>query len=177
VMAVWENFSTDHMRRAFRIIAQLLASGLGAGYCPLAPGTVGSLAAAAAAWLFIPAAGRAMPIILLAVMISGTFLASRAEEWWGQDPPRVVIDEMAGQWLGLWLLPKSIFVFLAAFLLFRFFDILKPWGIDAAQELPRGWGVMADDLLAGLYTNILMQAAVLVFYRDHSLLTKMAGWG
>lgn len=160
----------------FKFLLQALASGLGAGYSPLAPGTVGSLWAAIAAWFLIPATGWTMSALILTGIISGSLLSTQAERWWGHDPPRVVIDEMVGQWLGLWLLPKNVVIFLLSFLVFRLFDILKPWGIDHLQELPGGWGVMADDLLAGLYTNILLQAGVLIFYRNHSLLNGIF-WG
>ncbi len=95
--------------------------------------------------------------LLLLFSILGAACARHLQEEWGADPARFVWDEMVGMWLAVWLLPFSPGLLLAAFLLFRFFDIAKPLGIRKMEHLPNGWGVMADDLLAACYANLILQ--------------------
>lgn len=166
---------SDLLRKLVDISAKALVTGLGTGYSPLAPGTCGSLLALLIAWLFLHSDWWALPIAILAACIAGVPVATWAERRWGSDPPRVVIDEVAGQWLALVLIPKSAIWYTVAFLLFRLFDIAKPWGVDRIQEAPGGWGVMLDDLLAGAYSNIVLQAGMLLFYRKGSALAGLLG--
>lgn len=125
------------------------------GNFPKAPGTWGSLASIVAApWLFLsfPLWGRI--IILIGVLIIGTWACSRAENVLGtKDPGCVIIDELFGQWLTLLFFSSMpIWYLLLAFALFRFFDILKPWPIKQAETaFPGGLGVMIDDGVAGLF--------------------------
>lgn len=91
---------------------------------------------------------------LLAV---GTLAAQRVEPQWGKDSYRVVIDEVAGMWIGLLFVPITGPRLLVGLVLFRFFDIVKPLYIRRAEKLPGGIGVMMDDVLAGVYSNILLQ--------------------
>lgn len=88
--------------------------------------------------------------------------ADRVEEIWGKDHNRVVIDEVAGMCITLLFVPLKWQYTLIGLVLFRFFDILKPFGIRKLEKLPGGWGVMADDVLAGIYANIILQL-VMVF--------------
>ncbi|SFA53410.1 Phosphatidylglycerophosphatase A [Pedobacter suwonensis] len=88
--------------------------------------------------------------------------ADRVEEIWGKDHNRVVIDEVAGMCITLLLIPLKWQYTLIGLILFRFFDILKPFGIRRLEELPGGWGVMADDVLAGIYANIILQLIVVL---------------
>lgn len=145
-------------------LAAAIVTGLGTGYSPLAPGTCGSLLALLAAWALIPSSWWALPAAVLLACLAGVPLSSWAERRWGADPPRVVIDEVAGQWLALVFLPKALAVYLLVFLFFRLLDIVKPLGIFRVQEVPGGWGVMLDDVLAGIYTNILGQIVVMLFW-------------
>lgn len=92
----------------------------------------------------------------------GIMSADRVEEIWGKDHNRVVIDEVAGMCITLLFVPLKWQYTLIGLVLFRFFDILKPFGIRKLEELPGGWGVMADDVLAGIYANIILQL-VMVF--------------
>ena len=80
-----------------------------------------------------------------------------AEKDWGHDAGKIVIDEVVGMWITLWLVPKSLMLYAIGFVLFRVFDILKPLGVRQSQKLPGGWGVMVDDLLAGVYANLILQ--------------------
>lgn len=135
------------------------ALGLGLGYGPVAPGTWGSLLAYPLWWVV---GGPATPPWLL-LLVGGLLLllgwaaCQEGERAWGHDPSRVVADEVAGQWLALALAaPGTWWGWLAAFLLFRLFDIWKPGIIDKAQRLPGGLGIMADDVLAGLLAGGLL---------------------
>lgn len=95
------------------------------------------------------------------ITLTGIWSAGKVETIWGKDSSKVVIDEVAGMAISLLFLPITWPVLLTALVLFRFFDIVKPLYIRKMEQLPRGWGVMADDILAGVYTNIIMWALVL----------------
>ena len=151
-------------------IGRFIGSGLGSGLVPIAPGTAGSLAAVAIYWLLTlliptdnPAAQQGL---LLALIIAGfplgvwaCGLLSSANN---PDPGWAVWDEFVGMWLACLLLPPTWYWLLAAFILFRLFDILKPWPAGRLEKLPGGWGIMADDVAAGLYAAALLNAARLV---------------
>jgi phosphatidylglycerophosphatase A len=96
--------------------------------------------------------------LILVFTILGVWSSTIAEKFWGQDPSRVVMDETVGQWIAL--LPVSCsnpwWEILMAFVLFRFFDIVKPFGVRKMESLPRGYGIMADDILAGIYGAIII---------------------
>ncbi|MEK7348406.1 MAG: phosphatidylglycerophosphatase A [Candidatus Eisenbacteria bacterium] len=147
-----------------RPLAILLATGFGLGRLPVAPAT---WASAAVALLLVPEAVRApfvLGIALLLVVPLAIWASGEAERELGHDAHPIVIDEVAGMLvavLGVSHGAGSPALFLvAAFLLFRFFDIVKPYPIRQIQELPGGWGVVADDLLAGIATNLVLRLAV-----------------
>jgi phosphatidylglycerophosphatase A len=137
--------------------ARFIATGFYVGYLPGAPGTLGSLwapilcIALPKAWL--PAVWWSIPVIVVA----GIWAAGRAEREWGHDPGRVVIDEVAGALLTLLALPLSLPVVWTGFILFRAFDILKPPPIRWCERLPGGWGIMADDIAAGIAANAVLR--------------------
>jgi phosphatidylglycerophosphatase A len=139
-------------------VALAIATVGGAGYAPLAPGTVGSALAALGLWLAPPSrAGRA--VFLVAVAALGVWAAGRAERALGRtDPGAIVVDEVAGMTLAVLLFPPTGSVVVSGFVLFRVFDIWKPFPADRAQRLPGGLGVMADDLVAGLYALAALAA-------------------
>ena len=91
--------------------------------------------------------------------------AYRAEKTLGHDASPIVIDEVLGQMITLWFVPRSWPWVLAAFFLFRLFDIWKPLGAREAQNLPGGWGIVADDVLAGIYGFVVLQGALFFFGR------------
>jgi phosphatidylglycerophosphatase A len=138
----------------------------GAGLLRPGPGTWGS-AAAALLWL---AAGRGLslpPLPLtaataaaaLGILLLGIPAATIVERESGrEDPGHVVADEAAGQWIALLSSPPDLRHVLAAFLLFRVFDIVKPWPARQLERLPEGWGIMFDDVAAGVYALLLMLA-------------------
>ena len=86
------------------------------------------------------------------------------ERYYGDDPSEVTIDEVVGMWISLFLLPKKIFVVIAAFFLFRIFDIIKPFPARKFDDMHGGFGIMMDDVIAGMYTNIILQLAILIPY-------------
>jgi phosphatidylglycerophosphatase A len=129
-----------------------------AGFSPVAPGTAGTLVALViVALLNLPAV--LYVFMTLAVTGVGIIASERVEEILQEkDPGCVVIDEVAGYFVAVAFLPHSMGYLIAAFFLFRFFDIVKPTPANMLQRLEGGLGVMADDLVAGLYTNLLLQA-------------------
>jgi len=143
-----------------RGMAFWLATWFGAGLSPKAPGTVGSLAALIFA-LPVPMLGFS-PLVLLAaaflLLPIGIWAGARYAEMNGaKDPGAVVIDEVVGQWMVLALAPATPLGWLIAFVLFRFFDIFKPWPVSwADRKLDGGLGIMMDDVIAGLYGMALM---------------------
>lgn len=91
--------------------------------------------------------------LIVLFTVWGAWSATVAERYWGEDPSRVVIDEVVGQWIALLAVPAqwAWWHVLAAFVLFRFFDIVKPLGVRKMENFKGGWGIMADDILAGCY--------------------------
>lgn len=87
----------------------------------------------------------------------GVLSATQIEKDLGKDPGIVVIDEIVGQWIALLFLPYSLTSVIGAFILFRLFDILKPYPIKKLEGIKTGWGIMIDDVMAGVYANLVMQ--------------------
>jgi len=138
-----------------RRLQYFLATGFCSGYSPIAPGTVASLLIVCVLWILAPIPLLVQTMAILLFFIVGVWASSRIViEQKDDDPAMVVIDEMDGMLLALMGCPKRILPFLLAFLLFRFFDIVKPFPIRHAERLPSGWGVMLDDVLAGVYALI-----------------------
>jgi len=132
----------------------------GAGYFPVAPGTLASALAIALLYFLQPGTIALAGLILL-FFFSGIFSSNFIEKTDGKDPGHIVIDEVAGQWLTfLFVFHQDFFILISGFLLFRIFDIFKPFGINDLQNLKSGWGVMLDDILAGIYANIILQLLI-----------------
>ena len=147
----------------FPLFPKLIATSFGAGFLPVAPGTWGSLVAIAL-WipLYIWASNEATVIITISAaliyFIVGTWASNVAEKYWGKDPVAACADETVGQWIAL--IPVTPvcpwWEILIAFALFRIFDIYKPLGIRKLENIPGGLGMMADDILAGIYAAVLI---------------------
>lgn len=142
---------------------KLIATALGAGFFPYGPGTMGALLAI----LIWCALAVTINYSLLCAVTGGLIVvftglgvwsSTVAEKYWGKDPSRVVIDEVVGQWIVLLAVPASFqwWEVVTALALFRFFDIVKPLGVRKMERLKAGWGIMADDILAGCYGAILL---------------------
>jgi len=138
---------------------KIIASTLGIGYIGKGGGTVAALFAVLCWYLFRPS----VPVQWLVtglVLVLGVWSGNVVEADWGKDDKKVVIDEVAGMCISLLLLPITPFYAMAALVLFRFFDIAKPLMIRRMERFPGGWGVMLDDVLAGIYANLLLQLLV-----------------
>jgi phosphatidylglycerophosphatase A len=142
-------------------LAVTLATWFGCGYFPWGPGTAGSLAAVLIAlalhtWFGVGRGGLA--VLVLVFLLPGIWASTRtAQILKSEDPGMVVVDEVLGQWLTL--LGASALnwkTFLGGFLLFRLFDIWKPWPIRRLESLPDGTGIVVDDLAAGVYGAIVL---------------------
>jgi phosphatidylglycerophosphatase A len=142
-------------------VAVAVATCLGCGYFPWGPGTVGSLVAIIIAVILHFSAGAGRPALLIATLVllaPAIWASTQTARLHGRkDPSVVVIDEVLGQWVTLLgataLRWKS---FCAAFLLFRLFDIWKPWPVRSFEKLPEGVGIVADDLAAGIYGALIL---------------------
>ena len=168
-------------------ISLLLATWFGLGYLPKAPGTWGSVGGVALALLMawansqnhsattipangnfwttglLPSSGEVAITVMIAVI--GIIVAGRAARYAQiKDPQWVVIDEVSGQlltyYLFLWLLPLNWKSWLLGFILFRVFDIWKPFPARQLEHLPGGWGIMADDWMAGIYAALVLRVAL-----------------
>ncbi len=142
-------------------LAVTLATWFGCGYFPWGPGTAGSLAAVLIAWALHAylGAGRGWLLLLVIVLLApAIWAATQTARFVGkEDPGLVVIDEVLGQWLTLTgALVLNWKTLLAAFLLFRLFDIWKPWPVRNFEKLPEGVGIVTDDLAAGLYGALIL---------------------
>jgi len=145
-------------------VANLLSTWFGCGYAPIAPGTAGSLGAIAAALLLSKAAGFATWHFALVAAIGfapAVWAATRtARSVKQKDPGLVVVDEVLGQWITLaGAHPLNWKSYLAAFILFRLFDIWKPFPARQLEQLPEGLGIVADDVMAGIYGALVLFTA------------------
>jgi phosphatidylglycerophosphatase A len=122
------------------------------GKLPIAPGTWGSMGALIL-WLFLPVTTSVHLSVILILFVLGVYSSQQVAKYMQvHDPSEVVIDEAVGMGISLFMLPHSYGLYLLAFIVFRIFDILKPSFIYQVQNLPSGWGIMLDDVLAGLFT-------------------------
>ncbi len=155
-----EPILTDYKRLITRPI-YFLAWGMGSGLLPKAPGTAGSLVALILFILLGPLPVYVHLILVAAAFALGVLICGRvAREMGIKDPPTIVWDEFVGIWVTLLLLPPGWYWFAIAFLLFRLFDIVKPWPINLAESrLDGGLGIMLDDVVAGVYALALIQLA------------------
>lgn len=137
----------------------LVASVLGIGYVGKGGGTIAAIMYCSIWFLlpvgFINSAWQVVTTIL--IIFLGTWSSNVADGIWGKDSSKVVIDEVAGMAVTLLYVPQNIWYVLISLVAFRFFDIVKPLGVRRAEDLPKGWGVMADDVLAGIYALAVIQ--------------------
>jgi len=145
-------------------VARLIATFLYTGYAPIAPGTAGSAATLALFALIRRSGSAALELLALAVVVAaGTWAAGVMERRLGvEDPGQVVIDETAGMLLTLALVPVGVGGAIAGFLLFRLFDIIKPYPCGRLERLGGGAGIMADDLMAGVYAHVALRLLMLL---------------
>jgi phosphatidylglycerophosphatase A len=150
--------------RAKTILATVVATGLGSGYAPFAPGTAGSLVGLALFWPLHHLALWAQAAATVAVFLVGVAAATHVARRLGiEDPGLVVADEVVGMWVSLLGVPLTGVTAVAGFVLFRVFDVFKPYPARDLERLPAGWGIMCDDVMAGIYANLLLRAGLLAF--------------
>lgn len=150
---------------------KMIATSFGVGFLPVAPGTWGAILAVI---LWLPLyvwANSATAIIVtgcatVVYCVLGVWASTISERYWGKDPVIACADETVGQWLSLIpVLPGCPWwEILLSLALFRFFDIYKPMGIRYMERFPGGWGMMADDILAGVYTVVILVAINMCLY-------------
>ncbi len=145
-----------------RFVARLIATGFYLGYAPKAPGTAGSLLGLFLFWV-VPVTE---PVYLLGgialLFFVGVWAANRIEEETKRkDNQIIVIDEIIGMFITVALFERDLVWLIVGFFLFRLFDIIKPFPAKASEKLPHGWGVMMDDVVAGIYSALSLR---LIFY-------------
>jgi phosphatidylglycerophosphatase A len=142
-------------------LATFLATGFGSGYSPVAPGTAGS---AVGLLLLVPLRRAGLPVeigCLVVVTFLGIAAASVVARKVGvEDPSIVVVDEIVGMWVTLLFLPLNWWTALAGFVLFRVMDMWKPFPARQFESFPGGWGIVADDLMAGVYANLCLRVGL-----------------
>src|SRR5947208_7827891 len=145
-----------------RVLGLAIATVFGVGYAPIAPGTFGS-AAGLLVWWLLPASPVVQAIAIVAIFAAGSWAGSVAERHFGRsDPGQVVVDEVMGMLITLFLNPVGWAGALVGFLLFRVADIVKPFPANRLERLPGGVGVMADDGMAAVYANLALRLILAV---------------
>ena len=143
-------------------IWRFLATFFYLGKLPFAPGSWGSLGALLL-WLLFPVTFSFHLSALVILFFLGVYSSNKIAKHLGDDDPsEVVIDEVVGMGISLFMLPHSLELYLLAFILFRIFDIIKPLFIYRIQNLSGGWGIMLDDVLAGLFTFVLVNGIAII---------------
>ena len=153
-------------------IHKIIASGLGTGFAPIAPGTAGSILGVFLFWIFnylLKGFNISFRMILflnlfaiIFVMLIGVYSIKKVHKQWEHDASQIVIDEIIGVWIAAFAVPLMWKYYLYAIILFRFFDITKPFFIRKLDKMNSNWSVMLDDVLAGTYSLIVIQ--VLLYF-------------
>ncbi|MFI5217911.1 MAG: phosphatidylglycerophosphatase A [Bacteroidia bacterium] len=152
-----------------KLFYKIIAAGFGSGFSPIAPGTVGSLVGCFLVFLlnsFLPSENYFFQLCIvhcglcILFLIIGIISINNLQSEWGHDSPKFTVDEIAGMLISVLFIPFSWQNILIGFVLFRFFDILKPFGIRQLEKVHGGWGVMLDDVLAGIFANIILQISL-----------------
>jgi phosphatidylglycerophosphatase A len=147
---------------------KIIASGFGSGYAPIAPGTAGAIVGIILFYflnLILISLKFSHAFILLSnlfaiifTLLLGVFSINKVHTIWEHDAPKIVIDEIVGVWIAVFAMPFEWQYYLYALILFRFFDIVKPLYIRRLDNMGGDWSVMLDDVLAGIYSLIVLQA-------------------
>lgn len=145
-----------------KFVVRLIATGFYTGYAPKAPGTAGSLLGLFLYWA-IPGSESVYSVAgVVLFFFAGVWAANRVEKETNvHDNQIIVIDEIVGMLITVAFFEKSLIWLAVGFVLFRFFDIIKPYPAKASEKLPHGWGVMIDDVIAGIYSALSLR---LIYY-------------
>ncbi len=151
------------MKKLFTFIA----TGAYFGYSPYAPGTIGTLWGAAIVFLTASCPLYIKAAIMAASFVVSVIAAGQAEKFFAEkDPPQIVCDEVCGFLVSFFLIPFTVFNLILAFILFRFFDIVKPYPVNFIDKrLGNGLGITLDDVMAGVYANIAARIIITVLSR------------
>ena len=152
---------TGSVKRVSDFAGEATATVLGAGYCPVAPGTAGSMVASVLFFVLVPSVPLAWGLCGL-FLILGYWGCSWGRREWGKDPSRVVVDELAGCWIAMLALTDrgSLAGIAAAFVLFRLFDIFKPWPVSIFDRMDSAAGILLDDVAAGIMAALTLRAGL-----------------
>jgi len=147
-----------------KFVAKAFSTFFGAGYFPIAPGTFASLIAALLYKFFLVRWNWPWyaALICLIFFLGALSCSIFSEELGQKDPRKIVIDEVCGQWLVYFLIAGTWTNMIIGFFLFRIFDVVKPPPIQKLEKLPGGWGIMADDILAAVYSAVLLHAYLFI---------------
>lgn len=156
----------------FPLFPKMIATSFGVGFLPIAPGTWGALVGILL-WLPLYIWCPGLPALIITSVaivffsIAGTWASGVSEKYWGKDPVAACVDETVGQLISLLPLcggqaETPWWLILVSLGLFRYFDIFKPLGIRKMESFPGGWGMMADDILAAIYSAIILEAIILM---------------
>lgn len=138
-----------------------LVTGFGLGYSPFAPGTCGTFPGFILVWLFSFLSAPVQALLIVVLFFAGTALTNYCLQWFEEKDPRAVtIDEIVSLPITFFMVPLDPVVLVVGFVLNRILDILKPMPAFQSQELPRGWGIMTDDLISGIYSCLLLHLFV-----------------
>ncbi len=137
---------------------KIIGTGLFTGYSPFASGTVGSLIAL----VFLPLGTKVLVALAVLLFLYGIYIGSKFEIEFGKDPGIFTLDEFVGTWVAFIAIPLNLYSIIFIFSLWRFFDIVKPFPVKNAEKLSGGLGIMADDVLAAIYANVI--GRVIIFF-------------
>ncbi len=151
------------MRKFFTLLGTMG----GVGYVPILPGTAGTGIGVIIYLIFSKIGVLSNPLSYLVMLVifvgAGVWISGRCNQYFkGNDNSSIVIDEVGGFLIAMFALPFSMRFLLLGFILFRTFDITKPFKIEKIQKLPGGWGIMADDIAAGILANLVLQASRMI---------------
>lgn len=147
---------TDFRPSEPSFFVRLIATGFFSGYSSFAPGTAGSCVALVIYCLLPPLNSWAWGGLLVGLFFVGVYTSGACEKAWGKDPRCVVIDEFVGFFVTVSLLPQSVLMGIVGFFVFRILDIIKPPPARQAEALPGGWGIVADDVVVGIYGYLIL---------------------
>ena len=143
--------------------AMVIASFGMSGFFPVAPATFASAITAVLLYFVLPISSLAWAVLLVALMVVGVWSSGRLERMLGEDPSAAVIDEVMGMTLTMIAAPITPFTLVIGFVLFRIFDVLKVWPGRRLERMHGGWGIMLDDVLAGIYAAVVLQVILRVW--------------
>ncbi len=146
-------------------IEKFLGSGFYTGYIPFASGTMASIAALII--YYIPGFNNYYVLIpaIIIFIFYGIYVGTKFEAIYGNDPAECTIDEVVGMWITLLFLPNKLIISISAFIIWRAFDIIKPYPVKKLENLKGGLGIMMDDILAGIYSLAFIQLILFIFIK------------